>query len=486
MSQKTLKEKTVNGLMWGSINNAIMLLMNLLFGIFLARLLSPSDYGMVGMLTVFSAIAATFQESGFTSALVNKKNVSHEDFNSVFWFNTLVGFCLYWILFFSAPLIANFYHQPKLIPLARFFFLAIFISATGIAHHAVIYTSLKIRERSISQIIALFVSGIIGVALAYSGMAYWGIAIQNILYVAITNGLYWYFSKWCPSFEFSFSPLKEMLGFSSKILLTGLFNVLNGNIFSILLGKFYSSADVGYFTQANKWNSMGISMINNTINGISQPVFSKVEDEKTRQLRIFRKMLRFTAFVSFPCMLGLALIAKDLIVMTITDKWLNSVVIMQLLCLWGAFFPVSTLFSNLIISKGKSNVQMWNNILLGAIQIVTMIVSYPYGIMTMITIYVAINICWLASWQYFLNREIGLKWTELLADICPFILIACIAVAGGYFGSLMLDNIYVRLVGKILITAFIYLLIMKMTNAVVFKESMRFVLSKFPSRSRLS
>ena len=177
----SLKEKTARGLFWGGISNGVQQLLNLLFGIFLARLLTPADYGMVGMLSIFSLIASTLQESGFTAALANKKDACHRDYNAVFWFSTLMGASLYVILFLCAPLIADFYHTPELTPLARYSFLGFLISSTGVAHYAVIFRSLKVKENAVVMLVALAVSGTVGVLMAWQGMAYWGIATQSIV-----------------------------------------------------------------------------------------------------------------------------------------------------------------------------------------------------------------------------------------------------------------------------------------------------------------
>jgi len=478
MTTKTLKDKTAKGLMWGGLNNGIQQILNLIFGIFLARLLSPDDYGMVGMLAIFSAMASALQESGFTMALANKKEVSHKDYNAVFWFSTLTGLTLYLILFFCAPLIAHFYHQPKLIPLSRFLFLGFLLSSSGIAHHAVIYRNLLIKQKAIAQMTALIISGTMGVTMAFNGMAYWGIATQTILYVAVTNGLYWYFSKWTPSLSIDFTPLKGMFIFSSKLLLTNLFNVANNNIFSVLLGRFYTTAEVGFYSQASKWHLMGYSTINNTINGISQPILAKVSDDKERQLRIFRKMLRFTAFLSFPTMLGLALIAKELIIITITDKWLPCVTILQILCIWGAFYPINSLYSYLLISKGKSNVYMWNTIGMGLLQVITMIACCKFGLTIMLLIYITINICWLGFWHYFVQKEIGLTWWQSFRDIIPFAAAGLGTISLTYWLTLPINNVIILMICKIIIAISIYSIIMIVAKVQVFKDTVGYILKR--------
>lgn len=430
---------------------------------------------MVGMLTIFVVVAGSLQESGFTNALVNKKDASHRDFNAVFWFSTLLGLTLYIILFFCAPLIADFYHKPQLVPLARFLFLSFLMSSTATAHNAVLFKRLMVKQKAIAQISGLTVSGIVGVTMAFNGMAYWGIATQSVINIMVTNALFWYFSPWRPTFHIDFRPLKEMFGFSSKILVTNIFIQTNNNIFSVLLGRLFSTSEVGFYTQANKWDSMGYSLIGNMVNGVAQPVLTSVSDDKERQRGVFRKMLRFTSFIAFPAMLGLALVANELIVIAVTDKWLPCVPFLQLLCIWGAFFPITTLYTNLIISKGKSNIYMWNTIILGALQLLTLLIVHPYGIEAMIIAFVAINVGWLLIWQYFVWRLIGLSLFSAVKDIFPFAVVALLTMAATYFITLCIGNIYLLFASKIIVAAAIYVVIMWLSHSVVFKESIEYL-----------
>lgn len=475
MAEQSLKDKTAKGLLWGGLSNGVQQLLNLFFGIFLARLLTPADYGMVGMLSIFSLIAGSIQESGFISALINKKDIKHEDYNAVFWFSTLTSLCLYTLLFFCAPLIAKFFHQPELTALARYSFLSFVISSTGMANSAYLFKNLIVKQRAFLNIISLIVAGTIGVIMAYNGYSYWGIATQNLAYISTTTMGYWFISPWRPTIALNFKPLKGMIAFSSKILATNIFNHLNNNIFAIILGKFYSEKEVGYYNQANKWNGMGYSLINGMIHGVAQPVLTQVTDEKERQLRIFRKMIRFTAFVSFPAMFGLSLIAPELITIAITNKWLESAQILQLLCISGAFIPITNLCSNLIISKGKSNIFMWNAIILGLLQLFTMYLIHPYGIQTMIIIYVCINVCWLKVWHYFVRKEIQYKFVHFLIDILPYLFISAIIMTSTYFFTLSITNVYLLFISKITIASVMYILVMWISGAKTFKESLQYL-----------
>ena len=483
---ESLKEKTAKGLFWGGISNGLQLLLNLFFGIFLARLLTQEDYGMVGVLSIFSLIAATLQESGFIAALANRKEIRHKDYNAVFWFSTLTGLFMYLLLFACAPLIARFFETPELTLLARYSFLGFLISSTGVAHSAYLFRSLKVKQRAMSSVVGLLLSGTTGVTLAYLGFAYWGIATQSLVYVATTTGCYWYFSSWRPTFRVDFSPLKDMFLFSSKLLVTNIFHHIHNNIFSVILGKFYALTDVGNFNQANKWNYMGHSLINGMITGVAQPVLAQVAGDNERQLRVFRKMMRFTCFVSFPAMFGLSLVAPELITIAITDKWIESARMLQILCISGAFIPIVNLCGNLLISKGKSDIFMWNTISLVIIQLGIALVLYPYGIYTLISVYAGINIAWLLVWHHFVSKEIGYSLFSLMKDLLPYLFIAGGVMAITWFCTANSTHIYMRFVAKIGMAASLYILIMWLSGSATFKESVHYLLKRKKAQATIT
>lgn len=475
---ESLKEKTARGLFWGGISNSLYQLLGLFFGIFLARLLTPDDYGMIGMLTIFSAVANSIQESGFTQALTNRKDTGQDDYNAVFWFSLCTGGVLYLLLFFCAPLIANFYHTPALVPLARFLFLGFLISSAGTAHNAILFKNLMVKEKAKAMLTALTVSGTLGVIMAYYGMAYWGIAAQNVLYIFTFNLLLWHYSPWRPTWSFHFQPIREMLPFSIKLLITNVFHFVNDNIFSVLLGRFYTKQEVGYYTQANKWTNMGHTLITGVVNSVSQPIMVEAGTNPDRQRKVFRKMLRFTAFISFPLMFGLALIAPEFITIAITDKWLPSAAIMQILCIWGAFLPINYIYTNQLISKGKSNVYMWNTIIQNLVQLLVLLLTVSYGIYVMAAIYVTINILWLFVWHYFVWQLIRITLWNVMKDITPYLSITAISLTAGYFAAKAFSNIYICLINKIVVTALVYIIILWSSKSVIFHESINFLLKR--------
>ena len=480
--KENLKEKTAKGLFWGGLSNGVQQLLNLVFGIFLARLLSQSDYGMVGMLTVFSALAGSLQEGGFISALIRKKDATQRDFNAVFWTNVSVGFLLYVVLFFSAPLIARFYGIPELVLLARFIFIGLFVSSLGIVPGAIMYKNMMVKELAVCSFVTQIISGILAVFLAWRGFAYWGIAIQTVVYVSLAQLMRYYFTRWRPTLKFDFSPVREMIGFSSKLIVTNMFNVINANIFPILLGKLYTPREVGNYTQANKWNNMGSTLVGSMVGAIAQPVFAKTDGDTVRQKRVFRKLLRFTAFVSFPAMLGLALVAKEFIVILLTEKWIESARMMQVLCIAGAFAPISVLFSNLIITRGHSTTYMWCSIAQCLLQLGAAVLAAPYGITRMIEVYVVINISWLFVWHFFARQEIGLDIMEVLKDLFPYVTLSTVLVIAAGVLTMSVTNLYASFAGKVAFVALGYCISLWLLKSVIFREAVEFVLRRLKTK----
>ena len=383
-NSKNLKYAVAKGFLWGGMSNVVCQLLSLLFGIYLARILGPDDYGPIGMLAIFSAIASSLQDSGFVAALANRKEVGHDDYNAVFWFNILVSFLMYAVLFACAPLIADFFNQPVLVSLSRYNFLGFVVAAFGIAPSAYLFRELKVKQKSIAIVLSIAVSGMVGVAMALNGYSYWGIATQSIVYVLVRTIACWCFTPWRPSLKISFAPLKYLFAFSYRLLITNMFQRFNWNIFSFILGKFYTRTDVGNYTKSAEWFNMGGEIVNGMVNAVAQPALAKVVNDSELQLHVFRKMLRFTAFVAFPLMFGLSLVSKEIIIVVITDKWIESAEMLQLLAIWGAFMPIQSMFTNLLVSCGRSRTFMWCTIVQGVLMLAILLEVHSYKIGRMV------------------------------------------------------------------------------------------------------
>ena len=472
---ESLKERTAKGLLWGAVNNVTSQLLSVAIGILLGRLLSPAEYGMVGMLAIFTAIAGSLQESGFTAALTNMKQATHRDYNAVFWFSTFMSVALYAVLYLCAPLIASYFRQPELVPLSRLVFASLLMAGLGIAHAAYMFRNMMNREKALIGFTALAGSGVVGITLALCGYSYWSLAWQQFAYITIVNLGRLFYVRWRPSLRVDFSPIHSMFGFSSKILLTNMMNQANNNLLSFVFGRLFTADAVGSYTQAAKWNLMGHSLITGTIQQVAQPVLASINDEEDRQLKVFRKMLRFTAMLSMPALFGLGLIA-DFIVLLLGEQWTDSVMLLRILCVSGAFMPIHTLYQNLFISHGRSDTYMWCTAAQIAAQLAVIVVfSTRGGLALMVTAYTVLLVSWTGVWQLLAHRLTGLRLSDVLKDILPFMLAAIGCTAAAYAGTADISQPVLSIALRILITAVLYILIMKLSGAKIFDECIQYL-----------
>ena len=475
---ETLKEKTAKGLFWGAMNNGAMQVIGLVFGIVLGRLLTPSDYGMIAMITVFSLISTALQNSGFITAITNLKKPTDNDYNSVFWFNITVGFSLYVILFFSAPLIAAYYHTPALIPLCRYAFLSILFASLSTAQSAYLFKNMMVRQRAQSGIIATLSSSIVGVLMAFLDMSYWALATQTIIYNIVNTALFWYYSPWRPNRHIDFAPVRKMFRFSCKLLATTITTHINNNVLNILLGHYFSAHETGNYNQAYQWDFKAFSVIQGMVDSVGQPVMVDLRDQPERQLKALRKLIRLTAFISFPLMFGFGMVSREFIIITITDKWLASADLLRILCICGGVLPICSLLSNLLVSKGKSGTYFLVTFSLGIVQIVAMLLIWQWGIHNMVKTYVVLNLIWLFIWQYFANKLIGYKVWMFLKDILPFALAALCVMTVTYVATMGIEQLILLLMARVAMAVVLYYLVMRIAGAAILKECMGFLKHK--------
>ena len=485
---ESLKEKTAKGLFWGGMNNGMQQLLGLVFGIILGRLLSPSDYGLIAMITIFSLIATALQNSGFSTALVNEKEPKDSDYNSVFWFNILMGASIYIILFFSAPFIADYYHEPRLVALCRYAFIGLLFSCSGVAQAAYLYKNLRAKQLAKASITATIISSCVAAIMAWQGFSYWSLATQTNLFILISTLLRWHYSDWRPSLQIDFSFVRKAFPFSVKILISDVLTHVNNNVMNILLGRYYSAHDTGNYNQAYQWNNKCTSLVQGMVKQVDQAVLVSVRDDRERQLAVLRKLVRFAAFISFPLLLGFGIIAKEFIVLAIGEKWLVSAEYLQWLCVCGAIAPISVLLADLVISKGKSGTFMGCTLALGLLEILAMLLLYPYGISMMVKAYVAINLIWLFVWFFFVRRLTAYTLLMFLKDIIPFAFAAvAIMQFTRYFTAYVADSLlfignyatlWLLLVSRVVLAALLYFLVMKAAHAKILDETLHFFTNK--------
>lgn len=473
---ESLKQRTGFAIFWSFIDKGGQQILQLAFGIVLARILLTSDFGTFALLAIFTAIANILQESGFSSALIRKKEPSKADLASVFYFNIGISFLVYLILFLSAPAIGWFYEKPILAPLARITFLSFIFNAFAIIQNVVLIRRMDFKTNTKITLISSIIAGSIAVLLAWQGYGVWALATQLTLQTFLRSLLLWLFVKWIPQSGFSFDRIKEMFPYSSRLLATSVMNQFCSNLYANIIGKYFSTHQAGVYSQANKFSIIPQSVISDGVRTAAFPALSKIKEDSEYMKKAYRKVVRITAFISFPVAFLVVVIAKPLILILITEKWADAISLLQILAIGGAFFPLLSLTTTLLQTIGRSGLilklEMFRNIL----ALATLIFTAQMGV-TEIVIGIS-NVSFIAFIVSTLiaGKNIAYKISEAIRDIVPYILIAFVSyVPFAVMPILGIDNLWVLLITPCIFGSLIYLAILKLAGSVILSESISFL-----------
>ncbi|MEJ2715533.1 MAG: lipopolysaccharide biosynthesis protein [Deltaproteobacteria bacterium] len=432
----TARNSTISGLFWSSIERIGHQGVQVLVSIVLARLLLPTEFGLIAMLTIFIALAQSFVDSGFGSALVQKQDVTHLDECSVFYFNILVGFLVGGLLFLSAPLIGAFYEVPLLVPLARVMSVTFVINAFGVIHTTLLTKRIDFKAQMKVSVIAAMLSGGIGIAMAYRGFGVWSLAAQSISNNLFRTTLLWLFLPWRPSWAFSFISLRSMFTFGSKLLFSGLLDTIYNNLYLVVIGRMFSATTLGYYTQADQAVRFPSGNLSKTIGRVTFPVFSSMQDSPDRLKRATRKTLTSLGMINFPLMIGMAVVAKPLVLVVLTDKWLPCVPFLQLLCIVGLLFPCHVINLNVLMALGRSDLffrlEIYKKILITAVIFLTA----PWGIIPMLYGQIVTSIAAFYMNSFYSGKLINYPTSEQIKDLLPMffsaVVMGCAVLIAGY------------------------------------------------------
>lgn len=447
-----LKQKTVSGLTWSFIDNFAKLGITFVIGIILARLLTPREFGLIGMITIFIAVSQSFIDSGFTQALIRKNDCSQKDYSTVFYFNLVVGVFLYIVLFFAAEPISRFFGEPQLKLLVQVLGLGLIINSLTIVQTAILTKRIDFKLQTKISIIASIISGMIGIGMAYNGYGVWSLVVRTLTGFAFTSLLLWLWNKWKPTLVFSKDSFKEMFSFGSKLLLSGLIDTTYRNIYLLIIGKFFSATELGYYTRADQFNKLISQNITSVIQSVSYPVLSSIQDDIPLLRTAYQKLIKSTMLIIFVLMLGMAAIAEPLVLALIGEKWMTSVVYLQLLCFVGMLYPLHALNLNMLQVQGRSDLFLKLEIIKKLLAIPIIVIGILFGIKILILGMIVHSIIALYLNSYWSGKFIGYPFSEQLKDILPaFILALFISVIVFFTGSLInVSNLW-KLILQILI-----------------------------------
>ena len=422
--QGSLKGKTIHGVIWSLIDNVSSSGVIFFVGIILARLLTPEEYGVMAMVSIFIAISNSIIDSGFSSALIRKVKVKPIEYNTVFYFNLLISLLLYICLFFISPFIALFFREPILCEVMRVIGLILIINALSIIPYTIFVREINFKTQTIISLIASVGSGVIGVWMAFSGQGVWSLVGQQLGRQCLNTLFLWFFCHWKPTVSFSMTAFKEMFGFGSKLLLSGLLDTIYKDIYYIVIGRCFSSSILGQYTRAKQFSMVFSTNLTTDVQRVSFPVLSSIQDDSIRLREAYRKVIKSTMLVSFACMLGLAAIAKPLLILLISDKWLPAVYFLQIVCFSNMLYPLHAINLNILKVKGRSDVFLKLEVIKKVLAIFPILVGVYLGIEMMLWGSVIISVI-----SYFLNAYysaslINYSVYEQLKDIFPSFIVS--------------------------------------------------------------
>lgn len=398
--------------------------------IILARLLTPDDYGCVGMLMIFITVANTFIDGGFGSALIQKKQPTQEDYSTIFYWNLALSFILYAILFFTSPLIAGFYNLAMLSPVLRVQGLVLILNSLSIIQLNRLRKQLKFKKISIVSLTSATISVGVTIYLAYNGWGVWALVAQQLLMSFFNTVLFWIVAGWMPSFIFSYQSFKELFSFGGFILLSNLLNTLGNNIQGILIGKFFSSHTMGLYSQARKLEEVASTSLSNVVDQVSFPVLAEVKNDKTRLINVLRKLITSIAFFSFPIMLLLIAIAKPVIVLLYSSKWIECVPYFQILCVAGIAISLQNINYYAVAAIGKSKELFFWTVIKRIISLGLIIIGFfIYGIWGLLGGMVLAAYIMYAINAVLVSVNVGYKFTSQVKDLMPILIISLISFA---------------------------------------------------------
>lgn len=476
-----LKDKAISGVKWNAIGRFSTQGVNFVIGLILARLLSPSDYGVVGMVGIFFAIAQTFIDSGFGSALIRKNDCNDDDYSTAFYFNIVVALICCLLLSLVSPYIADFFNTPILKNIVKVMSLNMLIGSFAIVHSTRLTHSIDFRSQASIKLITAVLSGSAGILMAYKGLGVWSLVFQNLSATIIRVCLLIIYTKWIPQWKFSKESFKYLFNFGSKILTANILHTIYSNMTTLIIGKAYSATDLGVYTRGQSLASFPSTNISGILQSVTYPVLSKIQDDDKHLIESYRKLISMTSMVIFFGMFLLAALAKPLIVTLLTDKWLGAVIYLQVFCFGYMFDHICSLNLNILYVKGYSNLVLKLEVIKKTISISMIIAAIPFGPLAICVagalytqIAVIIN-------TYYTGKLFGLGYFRQVKDFIIYLILSCICVMPAYLFTYTSLSPLMQLISGSLIAMSIYYVFLR--KDACFKELRNIIIRLlFPKR----
>ncbi len=478
----SLKAQAIRGVIWGFLDRIGQQGISFVIMMILARLLVPAQFGLVGMLAIFMEVARAFIDSGFSAALIQKKEVTDVDICSAFYVNVLIGLVAMGLFWIGAPWVAAFYHQPILTPLMRVQSLNLVIGSLACVHFALLCRRIDFKTQLKIGLVATSLSGTIGIIMAFRGFGVWSLVTQYLASTFFVTVLLWITIRWRPKLVFSLASVREMFGFGSRLLASGLLNTFFEDLYLVVIGRLVSPTHLGLYNSARRIQTLATTNTTTVITRVAFPVFSRIQDDPVRLKRSLRKAMTLLALIHFPIMTGLALVAKPMVYVLLSPKWAASVPWLQLLCIVGATYPFQALLLNLLKAKGRSDLFFNLEVLKKILTVIVIAITYRWGVAGLIWGQIVLSVLGYYINSYYVIRLVHYSLKEQLADLAPYAGVSALMGFGVYLVQFVsLPNEVFQLAAEVLLGTALYVVLSYVFGLPAFLEALHAAWGKLKS-----
>lgn len=467
---ENLKKDTTKGVFWSLIERFGTQGVQFLVMLVMARLLSPNDYGVVGMLVVFVAIAQAFVDGGFSQALIRKKDRTKVDNSTVFYFNIVVSVLIYLIFYLFAPCVSTFYNMPTLTPFMRVICLSIIINAFGVVQRALFNANIDFKAQAKASLIAIVISGAIGITLAFRGFGPWALVWQQLSNLVVNTLFLWIYSEWRPILAYSWKSFNELFSFGSKLLATSLLNAIYNNIQTIVIGKLYAAKSLGLYTRAAHFADLPSQQFTSVFMRVTFPVLCKVQDDLERLTSVYRRMLRVSAYIVFPLLIGMAAVAHPMIEVFIGKQWIECAYMLQIICFAEMWYPIHAINLDILQVSGRSDLFLKIEIYKKIVSLALLAISAPFGIIAMCYSNLLSSLICLYINTYYSSKILGISLLSQLKDLFPTISLAMVMFVIVQVVIFFISNVFAQLVVGVIVGVIFYISLSYILRFSEFKE----------------
>lgn len=466
----SLKSDTTKGVFWSLIERFGTQGVQFLVMLVMARLLSPNDYGVVGMLVVFVAIAQAFVDGGFSQALIRKKDRTEVDNSTVFYFNIVVSVLIYLLFYLFAPFVSKFYNMPTLTPFMRVICLSIIINAFGVVQRALFNANIDFKAQAKASLIAVVISGIIGISLAFRGVGPWALVWQQLSNLVVNTLFLWIYSEWRPILAYSWKSFNELFSFGSKLLATSLLNAIYDNIQTIVIGKLYAAKSLGLYSRATHFADLPSQQFTSVFMRVTFPVLCKVQDDLDRLTSVYRRMLRVSAYIVFPLLIGMAAVAHPMIRVFIGEQWIECAYMLQIICFAKMWYPIHAINLDILQVSGRSDLFLKIEIYKKIVSLTLLALSAPFGIIAMCYSNLLSSLICLYINTYYSSKILGISLLSQLKDLFPTISLSIFMFVIVQVVIFFISNVFAQLVVGVIVGVIVYISLSYILRFSEFKE----------------